>query len=174
VSSAENPGDIAGPNAGLRSSSVESELRTEAYTVVSVNIRWESALPLRQAHARERYGEDALKAGTAAKALERDEPNYVIVLSGFPPLNERRIPGGLDRAFLENTKLVVKGQEPRRPLDVDIAPRGRILDVALSFPKLPAITTDDQEVELSVSAGRSRLTHRFRPKDMLFQGVLGL
>ena len=72
---------------------------------------------VRRAFGRDTASESLTSAATSHLALEPQ--NYVIVLSGFPPLNERTIPGGLDRAFLDNTKLVVKGQEPR-PSDVDL------------------------------------------------------
>lgn len=123
VASAADPGNATGPGSGARGA-LESEQPVEPNTVVSINVRWESALPLRQARIRERYGEEPLTSTAAARALAQDDANYLIVLSGFPPLNERQIPGGLDRAFLENAKLVAKGQNSRGPLDVDIAPRG--------------------------------------------------
>ena len=121
--------------------------------------------------------EAKLKAAQRAlTAIEKSEApaEYTLVITGFPPLNERHIAGGLDRALAANTSLVVKGREPLRPLDVDLAPRGRTLDITFRFPATVSLSAEDHEVEFSTSAGPLHIRHRFRLKDMVYQGKLTL
>ena len=153
---------------------VESEAPAVDTRVIPMILRWDSALPLRHARLREKYGDEVLTSRAAAEAMQREVPDYVILVSGFPPLNERNIPGGLDRAFLENTTLLAKGKNALKPSDVDIAPRGRTLDVTFKFARTVPFKIEDQEVEFSMAAGPLHLKHKFRLKAMVYRGSLTL
>jgi hypothetical protein len=168
-----NPNGTPGGADRALTAPAEPETQAADTRVIPLIIRWDSALPLRLARLREKYGDEVLTSPAAARAMQREPTEYSVFVLGFPPLNERHILGGLDRALLEGTTLRTKGRVVT-PLDVDIAPHGRLLDLTLTFPKTMPFTIQDQEVEFSMSAGSLHVKHKFRLKDMVFQGSLAL
>ena len=68
-------------------------------TSVDVVARWQSALPIKQAFVRQKYGTEAATSAEAKELLEHEEPSYVIVLSG--PLR------GFLRGDLETAKKAI-------------------------------------------------------------------
>ena len=152
----------------------ESEPQAADTRVIPMIIRWDSALPLRLARLREKYSDEVLTSAAAGKSIQQEATEYIVFVSGFPPLNESHIQSGLDRALLEGATPRTRGRDAVKPLDVDIAPRGRLLDVTLTFPKTMPFTIQDQEVEFSMSAGSLHVKHKFRLKDMVYQGSLAL
>ena len=52
-------------------------------------VLWESALPVRQALARVKYGVEAATSPDVKVLLEPEEPNYVILVTGLPATTAR-------------------------------------------------------------------------------------
>jgi hypothetical protein len=138
-------------------------------------IRWQTALPLRQAQMRGKYGKEAATSPEAQKFLNTEPTIYVIGVAGLPGAIVGA--GGGDLAkdnILKRTTLTVKGRTAWRPVAVDLAPNGSAVDVLLAFPRANAITLEDQEVEFVSMIGTATVTYKWKLKDLLLHGKLEL
>ncbi len=142
---------------------------------VPVIVRWQSALPLRQAQMLGKYGDNVAVSPEAQKFLT-DEPSiYVVAISGLA--GSIVSAGGGDQArqsIAEKTTLTVRGKQPLRPNAVDFLPVGSTVDVLIGFPRSTRITLEDQEVELASEIGRATVRYKFKLKDMVVRGKLEL
>lgn len=148
---------------------------TPADVVADVVLRWQSALPVKQALARVKYGAEAGSSGGAKEILGRREPNYVIVATGSPLRVAVR--GDLETikmAALRQTMLSVKGKSPIKPSDIQINTAGRTLEVYFVFPRNQELTLDDKEVEFATKIGDLSLKNKFQLKNMVLNGTLDL
>lgn len=140
---------------------------------IPVIVRWQSALPLRQ--ARGKYGKEAATSPEAQKFLT-DEPSiYVVGIAGLA--GSIVSAGGRDQArqtIAERSALTVRGKEPLHPVGVDFVPSGSTVDVLIAFPRSTRITLADQELELASEIGRATVRYKFKLKDMVVRGKLAL
>jgi hypothetical protein len=136
-----------------------------------ITVRWDSALPVRDALSRSQRG-----AGSAVD--ERTAKDYVISVLGLVPANTTASPEhpandpAQIQAFIGNSRLVPRG-EP------EIVPESAEIDAAtgavhLFFPRAHAITPADKEVTLFTRFGSVRVQKRFRLKDLMYKGRLEL
>jgi hypothetical protein len=134
--------------------------------------RWQSALPVKQAFVRLKYGAQAGTSPEAKQLLEREEPDYIIVVSG--PL--RSLLHGdseeLKKAIMDASSLSAKGKDAVKPSDVQIALSQVSNDMLFLFPRTTPFTVDDKEVEFSTKLGAATLKFKFKLKDMVFNGKL--
>jgi hypothetical protein len=139
-----------------------------------VVIRWQSAMPVKQALVRMRFGPAAETSADAKQMLEREDPGYVIVLSG--PLRPFLRGNGeaLKKAIMDISSLSVKGKDPIKPMEVQMGGTARAIEIVLIFPKTTPLTLDDKEVEFSTKLADLPLKSKFRLKDMAFNGKLDL
>lgn len=135
-------------------------------------VRWHTAMPVRQAVARMRFGKEAGTSPEAAKLLQPEEKRYVVGIAGLPPqLVMRMKPAELkSRATLK-----LKGKDAIQALDVlaDKGERGANLYLIFSRPDNP-ITLEDGDVEVVLKLASVEIKRRFRLKDMVFEGKLEL
>jgi hypothetical protein len=138
----------------------------------TVFARWQSALPVKQAFVRLKYGAQAGTNPEAKQLLEREEPNYVIVVSG--PLRSllRGDPETLKKIIMDASSLSAKGREAVKPSDVRIVLNQVSNDMLFLFPKTNPFTVDDKEVEFATKFGDVTLKYKFRLKDMVFNDKL--
>jgi hypothetical protein len=155
-----------------------------------VLVRWDSALPVRQA---------LVRSGQADESLARSATDYIITIVGLwpgekpksaepaddaawsadpsdiPTEHEKPAPQGLGRmreALMGSAKLLPKGRKPVAPEDVTLdAKTGAI---HLFFPRADPITLSDGEVVVSVQFGSMHVVEKFRLKDMKGKGKLEL
>jgi len=134
--------------------------------------RWQSALPVKQAFVRLKYGAQADTSPEAKQLLERQEPNYEIVVSG--PLRSllRGDSETLKKAIMDASSLSAKGKDAVRPSNVSIALNQVSNDILFLFPRSAAFTLDDKEVEFSTKFGQFTLKFKFKLKDMVYNGKL--
>jgi len=140
-----------------------------------VTIRWQTALPLRQAQMRAKYGKEAATAPAARKFLDQDPTLYVISIAGIP--GSLVTLGGVENAkhsIQDQTTLTAKGKPARHPQTVEFVPDGDNTDVLLAFPKTSPFTLADQEIDLVSHIGTADVKYRFRLKDMVVHGKLEL
>lgn len=134
----------------------------------TVIARWQTALPVKQAFVRLKYGAEAATSPDAKKIVERAETNYEIVLSGpFTSLIRNGTPETVKKAIMEASSLSAKGKDVM-PTDVQLGPK----DMVFTFPRSTAFTIDDKEVEFSTKLGELALKYRFKLKDMVYNGKL--
>jgi hypothetical protein len=139
---------------------------------LTVFARWQSALPVKQAFVQLKYGAQAATSPEAKRTLEHVETSYVIVLSGpFRPLmtGDRET---LKKTMMDMSSLSVKGKDAVKPADIHIELGQNSNDIIFFFPRSDLFTADDKEVEFSTKLGDATLKHKFKLKDMVFNGKL--
>ena len=141
---------------------------------VMVMVRWQSALPMKQAALRARYGSEVATAPEAKKILEHEETAYIVSIGGLPAAVARGNLESLKESAKRQTSLSAKGKDKLAPAEVQITQRDRLADAVFIFPKTQPFVLDDKEVEFSTRIGTASVRYRFRLKDMVFNGKLEL
>jgi hypothetical protein len=141
---------------------------------VNVVVRWQTALPVKQALARQKFGKEVANSADAKTFLDHQETTYVVEVSGVPSMMMAGPPERLQSGLQRQTALNVKGKGTLTPSEVQITPNNRMVDVYFSFPRAAALSLDDKEVEFSTRIGPAALRTKFRLKDMVFNGQLEL
>ncbi len=153
-------GGRGGRNAGMEGSG--SRVPT-----MNLVVRFMSALPVRQAMMRARYGDEVGKSPDAAKVLSMPDKYYVVAIAGL-----RRPPNEV-QALKEKSTLRAKGKEPFGPVEVQIE-RGTIM---LFFAREgnPVVVEDGEvEVKVQLPGLASPIRRSFKLKDMVYDGKLEL
>lgn len=138
----------------------------------NVVARWETALPIRQALVRLKYGAEADKSADAQKVLAAQAQSYEIVLAG--PLGPF-LPGNPEesaKALMEVTALSSPRTGQIKPSQIEVSNPGRTMDVLFVFPRSMPFTVDDKEAEFTTKLGKSTVRYKFKLKDMVFNGKL--
>lgn len=135
-----------------------------------VTVRWDSALPVREALSRS-------KDAAAAAAVERAARDYVITVIGLVPANVAPSaehpaddPAQI-QGFIANSRLMTRAAAIV-PEDAKIDPSSGV--VHLFFPRGHAIALSDKEVNFVTRFGSVNIQKRFRLKDMTYKGQLEL
>jgi hypothetical protein len=140
--------------------------------LLTLNISWRSALPLRKALVRSRLGAGAADIPQGAQELmTKDQDEYVIVVTG--------VPAGLARVMqnpelLEKSTLRAGKKPPLAAKSIDIQKRTQSLDLIYVFSKTQPITAEDKEVEVVLKLGQIDAKKKFSLKDMVYSGKLEL
>jgi hypothetical protein len=134
--------------------------------------RWQSALPIRQAFVRLKFGAEADKSAEAGKVLEQRERPYEIVLSGPMGMFLGGKPGDAAKALSEVSSLSSRRTGAIQPIQIEVGKPGKTMDVVFAFPRSMPFTVEDKEVELTTKLGTSSLKYKFKLKDMVVNGKL--
>ena len=132
-----------------------------------------SALPVRQAVAKIKYGAEAATSPDAKKLIEDPQPYYIISVAGLPGYLQ---PGddGAKQALIKQSSLSVKGKDSLAPMDIQFAPDGRNVDAYFLFPRMVQFTAEDKEIEFAAKAGGLAIKQKFNLKNMVINGKLEL
>jgi len=137
-----------------------------------VTVRWQSALPVRQALVKSRFGAEAATSQEAAKMLATEQQYYIVVISGLPG---RFLEGAPPGALKNSSALRLSKSQSIEASDVKVSQGQPLADVYLLFPRTRALRLEDKEVELVVTGlGPLEVRRKFRLKEMLFDGKLQL
>lgn len=128
----------------------------------TVTVRWESALPVRQAE--QKLGQET---------LAEDELHYVVSIAGLPAIALNRDPEELKRR-LQSDVYLRKGKKKIAPVDVKVVMRDGNPVLLLLFPRTEEITAADKELEVSVRAADLEIKQKFALKQMTLNGKLEL
>jgi hypothetical protein len=139
---------------------------------VPVGVSWQTALPVKQAIARGRYGKEVATSPEAKKFLEREEQYYIVAVSGMPVRG--RTGEEFREAVLKSAMINVKGKDSVQAADVQVEPHGRTAVLYLIFAKQRMFTVEDTEIEVSAKIGGIPVKQRFKLKDMVYNGKLEL
>ncbi|MGH9595082.1 MAG: hypothetical protein ACRD5L_18465, partial [Bryobacteraceae bacterium] len=104
--------------------------------------------------------------------IERKEDVYALLLAGLPGNLAQAAQGDKKAELLALTTLEVKGKEPVKPVDLQINPAGRNVNLYFFFPRTTSFTADDKEMEFSTKFDKTAIKHKFKLKDMVFNGKL--
>lgn len=143
-------------------------------------VRWQTALPVKQALVKMKYGSEVTTSPEAKKILDSEEKAYVIAVSGVgPAMMGQGMRGGGDpeamkKALLEQTSLAVKGKDEVKPTAVQFGRVGRGFEVYFVFQKKDEFSMDDKEIEFVTRLGPVQVKQKFRLKDMVYNGKLAL
>lgn len=139
---------------------------------VSVQLRWVSALPVKQAIARIRFGEEAATGAEARQLLEREETYYLLAVTGLPG----RWVGQDLEALKERAELRIKGREALHPVQVQARRAERTVEVYLAFPKGANggydIKPEDKEIDVVIRLPERTIRTKFKLADMVYRGKL--
>lgn len=139
---------------------------------LQVIVRWHSALPVKQALVKLRFGDEVSTAEEAAAYLAAQESAYVVGIWGLPaealPSDNTGLKAG---AFLK-----LKGRAPVQASDGQAAVEGDKARVLLYFPRTAdnQITLADGQVEVNLKLGPLHIRRGFKLKDMVYEGRLEL
>ena len=164
-------GRVGGADAGLAMPPPDSPIDQG----LPVMIRWQTALPVRQAQMRAKYGKEAATAPGARKILDQEPARYVISVAGIPGALVTL--GGAENAkhsIQDQTTLTAKGKPALHPDAVEFVPGADNVEVLLAFPKTSPFTPADQEIEFASRIGTVDVKYRFRLKDMVVHDKLEL
>lgn len=139
---------------------------------IEITARIESALPMRQALVKRKFGAEADKSADAKKILDQQPETYEIVLSGAMGMFLRGAPDQLVKELTDVTSLSSEKTGPIKPSHVEISSPGRTMEVLFLFPRSMPFSLDDKEVEFTTKLGKSGLKYRFKLKDMVVNGKL--
>ena len=141
-----------------------------------VTVRWDSALPIREALLKSH----AAEAGETPNTLSKPEKYYIVAVIGLAAArkvsseNAERDQFEMTRTrqgLLNQSRLLRRDKKAIVPEDARIDESG---NVRVFFPKTDAITLEDKEVVFGTAFGSIRVSQRFRLKDMVYKGKLEL
>jgi hypothetical protein len=140
---------------------------------MSITVSWRSALAVREAVAKEKFGAEAATSADAKKIIEDDLKVYLVMISGLPG---RALHGNdkMKESLLQSTSLIVKGKDPIQATDVQTGGNEQRPVVLFIFPKTAPLSLDDKDVEFSTKLGTIVVKQKFHLKDMMFNGKLDL
>ncbi len=147
---------------------------------LDVTVRWDTALPVRQAFDRKRSGEPY--------SSEQFRKDYIITVIGLVPAGryiEPQLPNGSGNrpedvrnpeemlaGMMRTSFLFPRGKSAIRPEDAKLDNSTGTLHIF--FPRTQAIDADDKEVTFQMRFGSLSIIKKFRLKDMLYHGQLEL
>jgi hypothetical protein len=136
--------------------------------------RWQSALPIREALVRLKFGAEADKSAEAGKVLQQQERPYEIVLSGPMGMFLGGKPEDSAKALSEVSFLSSSKTGAIKATQIEVGKPGKTMDVVFVFPRSMPFTVEDKEVEFTTKLGASALKYKFKLKDMVLNGKLEL
>jgi len=135
-------------------------------------LRWQSALPIKQAFARNRYKDAVATSEEAAKSLAREEVQYilgVIGLMGPPTAFEKEV-------LKAGATITVEKLEPIKAVDALVDRQGMTTNVYFAFPKAlegaHKITEADRGIDFLLKTPNIEIKAKFNLKDMVYEGKL--
>ena len=140
----------------------------------TVTLLWQTALPIKQALIKRQYGAEAGTSPEAKAKLDRVDQVYVLTLIGMPGFTLAAAQGDKKAALLESTMLTVKDKPPLKASDVEVSGGGRggrgLGNVSFLFPRTTTFTADEKDLEFSSKFDKTPIKHKFKLKDMVFNG----
>jgi len=132
-----------------------------------VLVRWQTALPVRQALARQQLKAEKITPEQAEQFLSRPADRYVVMLAGVPA-------GALAGATPENVKAATflqTGNGKRIPVEDLRMSQGPTPELFFIFPRAtPPLDLDSKSVEFATKLGRLEIKKKFAMKDLLVDG----
>jgi hypothetical protein len=122
-----------------------------------LNIRWESALPIREAELKARE--------TNAPVV--DEDHCAVAVYGIPS-HLAKDPQGFADHLKGQASIKREGQKELKPTHVDVIPRDDGVVVVFLFPR--SISPKDSRAEFNAQIGEFQITQSFHVDEMIYQG----
>lgn len=158
------PGGGGGYPSRRQPGSDDDRSSAENRQLPTLRLRWESALPVREAELKTR--------DTNAPTI--DENHYAIAVYGVPARMTQGDSGKLADQLKKQASLKRDGQKDLKPSSVNVLEREDGPVIVYLFPRTKEITAKDGRVEFDAQVGRLKFTQSFFVEDMVFQGKLEL
>jgi hypothetical protein len=158
------PGMGGGRRGGMGSGYPGGRPASAGSTPPTLKLRWESALPIREAELKARE----------SNAPDVDEGHYAIAVYGVP---SHMLSGGekaLSNDLKKRAAIKRAGKKDLKPSSVEILQRDDGAVILYSFPRSVEITRNDGTLEFQAEIGNLKLTQQFALDQMIFQGHLEL
>jgi hypothetical protein len=126
-----------------------------------LTLRWESAMPLREAE---------LKARDVNAPTLEDDAHYAIAVYGIPTTMTNGDSKKLADDCKKNAALKREDKKDIKPSSVQVLRREDGPVIVFLFPRTKEITRDDRRVEFDAQIEKLTLTQSFYLEDMTFQG----
>jgi len=159
---------------GLGSSGTRDTTTTagemDAFSQISITVRWESALPIKQAETKLQLGAEAASSAEAAKFLNAPKDKYIISVSGVPQHSMQGNPQDWkNSSMIRSARGKLIRAENLQAAKTKLGPA-----IFLTFPRggENEITADDGWVEVVAKIGPYNLVRRFQLKEMMYEGNL--
>lgn len=134
----------------------------------AVVVRWQSALPVRQAIARKQMLLGKIDQEKADAALKTAPNVYAVALSGLPMPLMRQALAAPDKVKSVSFLRPGRGEPiPAQQWGQSRAAPGELLFI---FPRTSNISLDDKNVEFETALGPLRIKKKFAIKDLVFDG----
>jgi hypothetical protein len=130
----------------------------------SLKVRWESALPIREAELKARE--------TNAPTL--DEGHYAIAVYGVPDRILNGDAKALEGELKKNATIKRDGKKDLKPSSVDVLRREDTNVVVYLFPRSTEITRNDKKLEFHATIVRLKFSQPFDVQEMNYRGKLEL
>jgi len=143
--------------------------RPKLPTSAQIIVRWRSALPVRQALVRHKFGAE-IDSVPARRLLELEEPFYVIEVLGIPSLVAHRGPEYLQTELFRTAFLRTRAGRLLRAESVYVAVQGLFLGITLRFPRKDPLRREDGWVEVGGRAEAFEFLRRFDLRRMTYAG----
>ena len=137
---------------------------------VTVTLLWQTALPVKQALAKRKFGAEAGTSPDAKAAIERVDQVYVLTLSGVPGNLLAATQGDKKAALLAATTVTATGKPPLQAADLQASGGRGGGTVSFLFPKTATFTPEDNEIEFSTKFDKTPIKKKFKLKDMVVNG----
>jgi hypothetical protein len=137
-------------------------------------LRWQTALPVKQAIARMRYKDEVEKSEDASKSLSRQETQYVLSVSGLMVMGGPNAPK--QDVWKAGATLKIGNLPPIPPSDVLIDRQGMSTIIFFAFPKgqdgSHVVEEKDKSMEFQLKTPSVELKGKFSLDDMVYQSKL--
>lgn len=140
---------------------------------------WQTALPVKEALIKAKFGAEAGSSAEAKAFMGREEQYFILNVGGLPAYAELAGEGEKKEALLKLTSLGAKGKDPVYAVEVQFNKRGSVIDALFFFPRATPGSTapfsvDDKDVEFATKFDKLAVKYRFKLKDMVYHGKLEL
>ena len=129
-----------------------------------LTLRWESALPVREAELKDRD----------VDAPTVDENHYAIAVVGVPRNLLQADIHAMEGELKKQAALKRDGKKDFKPSSVQILQRDDGPVIVYLFPRSTEITKSDRRVEFDAQIGRLKFAEPFYIEDMVYDGKLAL
>jgi hypothetical protein len=165
-----------GMGAGSRAATQGDVSPAERGPRLEVVVRWESALPIKQARLKSQFGENLPHPGDSNYTLDQPDKDYVISVTGMRGGwgGHSQDSGDGKSHLLSSTQLLIKGKDAISPEDVKFTTLGEDHVTEFLFPRTNPIDLDDKEVTFQMAMGNFKIERKFKLKDMVVGGKLSL
>jgi hypothetical protein len=153
-----------GDQAGPQSDKTNTGPAPAAVPLPKLTLRWESALPMREAELKARE----------ANAPTLDEDHYAIAVFGIPRSSIMDDSKKTADTLKKQAVLTPEGKRALKPSSVEILLREDGPVVVYSFPKSDDITWRDHRIDFAAQVANLKFVQSFSTDDMFFHGKLEL